>query len=135
MTKLPNNKHPSGDKSEQSRDIVEKAGKIGADEDRSSVYDLMGPLAKAQTAKEARSLMLDHDDIDNLHQRLDSIDRKITFFGEVEIAVLAVIVWIVSIRLANAVLTQPFESIAVAVGTLVCLIGFVLMRYLFHDRM
>jgi hypothetical protein len=41
MTKLPNNKHPNGDKSEQSRDIVEKAGEIGADEDRSSVYDLM----------------------------------------------------------------------------------------------
>jgi len=36
MTKLPNNKGPSGDKSEQSRDIVEKAGEIGADEDRSS---------------------------------------------------------------------------------------------------
>jgi hypothetical protein len=78
--------------------------------------------------------MLDRDDIDNLHQRLDSIDRKITFFGEIVIAVLAVIVWIVSIRLANALLTQPFESIAVAVGTLVCLVGYVLMRYVFHDR-
>jgi tetrahydromethanopterin S-methyltransferase subunit G len=42
----------------------------------------MGLLAKARTAKEARSLMLDHDEIDNLHQRLDSIDRKITFLGE-----------------------------------------------------
>jgi hypothetical protein len=135
MTKLPNNKGPSGDKSEHSRDIVEKAREIGADEDRSSVYDLTGLLAKAQTAKEARSLMLDHDDIDDLHQRLDSIDRKITFFGEVVIAVLAVIVWIVSIRLANAFLTEPFEGIAVAVGTLVCLVGYVLMRYVLHDRL
>jgi hypothetical protein len=79
--------------------------------------------------------MLDQDDIDNLHQRLDSIDRKITFFGEIVIAVLAVIVWIVSIRLANAFLTQPLEGIAVAVGALVCLVGYVLMRYVFHDVM
>jgi hypothetical protein len=51
MTKLPNNKDPSEDKSEQSRDIVEKAAEIGADEDRSSVY-IIGPLAKARAPKE-----------------------------------------------------------------------------------
>jgi hypothetical protein len=134
MTKFPNNKGPSGDKSEQSRDFLEKARDIGADEDRSSVYDLTGLLAKAQTPKEARSLMLDQDAIDILHQRLDSIDRKITFFGEIVIAVLAVIAWVVSIKLANAFLTEPFEGIAVAVGTLVCLVGYGLMRYVFHDR-
>jgi hypothetical protein len=50
MTKLSNNKGPSGDKSEQSRDIVEEAGEIGADEDRSSVY-IIGPLAKAEPRK------------------------------------------------------------------------------------
>jgi len=94
MTKLPNNKDPSEDKSEQSRDIVDKAGEIGADEDRSSVYDLTELLAKARAPKEARSLMLDQDDIDVLHQRLDSIDRKITFLGEIGIAVLAVIAWV-----------------------------------------
>jgi hypothetical protein len=135
MTKFPNNKDPSEDKSEQSRDIVEKAGEIGADEDRSSVYDLTELLAKARAPKEARSLMLDQDDIDVLHQRLDSIDRKITFFWEIGIAVLAVIAWVASIKLANAFLAQPFEGIAVAVGTLVCLICYVLMRYLFHVRM
>jgi hypothetical protein len=128
MTKLPNNKGPSGDKSEHSRDI-------GADEDRSSVYDLTGLLAKARDPKEARSLMHDQDDIEVLHQRLDSIDRKITFFGEIVIAVLAVIAWVVNIKLANAFLTQPFEGIAVAVGTLVCLVGYGLMRYVLHDRM
>jgi hypothetical protein len=68
MTILPNNKDPSEDKSEQSRDIVEKAGEIGADEDRSSVYDLTELLAKARARKEARSPMLDQDDIDVLHQ-------------------------------------------------------------------
>jgi hypothetical protein len=135
MTKLPNNEGPSGDKSEHSRDIVEKAREINADEDRSSVYDLMGLLAKAGTAREARSLTLNHDDIDDLHRRLDSIDRKITFFGEVVIAVLAVIVCVVNIKLANAFLTEPFEGIAVAVGTLVCLVGYGLMRYLFHNRL
>jgi hypothetical protein len=135
MTKLPNNEGPSGDKSEHSRDIVEKVRDIGADEDRSSVLDLMGLLAKARTAREARSLMLDDDDIDDLHRRLDSIDRKITFFGEVVIAVVAVIVCVVNIKLANAFLTEPFEGIAVAVGTLVCLVGYGLMRYLFHNRL
>jgi hypothetical protein len=135
MTKLPNNEGPSGDKSEHSRDIVEKAREINADEDRSSVYDLMGLLAKAGTAREARSLTLNHDDIDDLHRRLDSIDRKTTFFGEVVIAVLAVIVCVVNIKLANAFLTEPFEGIAVAVGTLVCLVGYGLMRYLFHNRL
>jgi len=78
----------------------------------------MGLLAKTRTAKEARSLMLDHDDIDNLHQRLDSIDRKITFFGEIVIAVLAVIVWIVSIRLANAFLTQHSRALPSPLGRL-----------------
>ena len=101
MTKLPNNEGPSGDKSEHSRDIVEKVRDIGADEDRSSVLDLMGLLANARTAKEARSLMLDDDDIDDLHRRLESIDRKITSFGEVVIAVLAVIVRVVNIKLCK----------------------------------
>jgi hypothetical protein len=108
---------------------------IGADEDRSSVLDLMGLLAKARTAREARSLMLDDDDIDDLHRRLDSIDRKITFFGEIVIALLTAIAWVVNIQLANAFLTEPFEGIAVAVGTLVCLVGYGLMRYLFHVRL
>ena len=67
-----------------------------------TVGDRIKPGALTGTIVQAGALLVAIQcDIDVLHQRLDSIDRKITFFGEVVIAVLAMIVWIVSIRLAN----------------------------------
>jgi hypothetical protein len=51
--------------------------------------------------------MFDDDDIVDLRLRLDSIDRKLSFFGEIAIADSMVLLLVGAIQFSNAFLAEP----------------------------